>query len=660
MEQKSNVRNRAEKIYKNSREKFYFLLREVLSNSIQAVLIRKEKEMGRTDYIPRLVLEIALTEKECTISLEDNGEGFTENNSSCFDELDKKNEEKAEYRFHPLGQGRLAIVYFSDWARYETVYRDRKGELKKKAFPYPRKEGLFNLFEYDEESATEKDSYTKLEMGIYRQQSLSRAQTFFKKYATVDGLVVWFVETFFPYIVANKDLTVSLSFNGEERIINRESIESTSECLPFSVSLETGDEYNFKLWLIPCHEKLQGDNPIVCFARNLKAELGTGKLSYTIDSDDGYLLYLTSDFFDEFVDIKGERIEISSDAVAIINERVNLCLDQKFKNTIAKNKERTHRNFVSFQKKYPSLNAFVPEDGFTGSRTIIKEDDLVKRAIETKGRIEKKFWAREDALEYCGEKSYEDSVECQKLLNSSLHVYVKHRERVLARLHHLIRLYDDDMNPKPELENSVHELLFKRGAQLQRADGINHLHNLWILDDKFTTFSDSFKAKSTIAGKSLSDIYIWADNPEEIKQVLILELKSTTKAHNAGSKEEGMIAQVKRYAKAFYSHPTDIVNWDIDTSAIQIIGIILARKSDINKELTSDSAPGQYYSIPFLKDSFIVDDSFVREGEDPRKRVPIRIELYSFEDIYHLAAGRNEVFFRLLKNEFSIGEVEQE
>lgn len=43
MEQKSNVQYRAEKEYKNSREKFSLLLREIISNSIHAVLIRQSK-----------------------------------------------------------------------------------------------------------------------------------------------------------------------------------------------------------------------------------------------------------------------------------------------------------------------------------------------------------------------------------------------------------------------------------------------------------------------------------------------------------------------------------------------------------------------------------------------------------------------------------------
>ena len=44
MEQKSNVQYRAEKEYKNSREKFSLLLREIISNSIHAVLIRQSKK----------------------------------------------------------------------------------------------------------------------------------------------------------------------------------------------------------------------------------------------------------------------------------------------------------------------------------------------------------------------------------------------------------------------------------------------------------------------------------------------------------------------------------------------------------------------------------------------------------------------------------------
>lgn len=254
---------------------------------------------------------------------------------------------------------------------------------------------------------------------------------------------------------------------------------------------------------------------------------------------------------------------------------------------------------------------------------------------------------------------YDESEECQKLLNSSLHIYVKHRERVLKRLHSLIEKFDEEGIEKPELEKTVHELFFRRGKTLTQSENINHLHNLWILDDKFTTFSDSFKAKSTKNGQKLSDVYIWADDLDEIKQLLILELKSTTRAHNPGDKERGMIAQVKDYAKDVYNNPVNTLNWEVNTRFIQFLGIILARKSDINKELTSSNVNGTYDPIPFLNDSFYKDDYFNPTG-DPRIKVPIRIELYSFEDIYKLASSRNQVFFKLLKNEFEVTEEDEQ
>lgn len=175
---------------------------------------------------------------------------------------------------------------------------------------------------------------------------------------------------------------------------------------------------------------------------------------------------------------------------------------------------------------------------------------------------------------------------------------------------------------------------------------------MWIIDDKFTTFSNNFKAKSTKNGQSLTDIYVWADDPEKTRQVLLIEIKSTTKAHNAGDKYEGMIAQIHRYVRSFYNSPTKHLNWDVNTDKVQYTAIILARKSDIEKELMSTSVGGSYTPIPFLENSYYFDDFFPKTS--PKDKMPIRIELYSFEDIYYLASSRNNVFFKLLKNTFEI------
>jgi len=662
MEQRSNVQNRAEKEYKNSREKFYLLLREIISNSIQAVLIRKEKEKNASgSYIPEITLNVNYSDTRCAIDLRDNGEGFTEINSQCFDELDRKNSEKERYHFHPLGQGRLAIVYFSDKANYETVHKDLNGVMRKKSFPYPKPdEGLFSLFEFDEGGSNADDTYTDLRIEIDKQNSLSRANTFFKKYSDIGLLKQWMVETFFPAIVANDDLVIKLILNGDVEKITRKSIEAETESLPFDMTFEEEGKFDFKLWLIKRSAPLKKDNPIVCFARYLIAELENGKLRYTLDSDEGYSLYLTSEYFDEHVDTKGEKIEISSSDVAAINEKVNVLLDDYFKDIITRNQEESKRNLKNFKKRFPSLDAFIPDETVEENKGVMDEDDLVKTAIETKGKYEKRFWtqmSRPSSVD--DDVPYEETVECQKLLNSSLHIYVKHRERILERLFEMIKPYGENGEPKPELESEVQELLFKRGNLIDNSRDVNHLHNLWILDDKFTTFSSTLKGKSTKPGEEKSDIYIWSDDPKSVKQVLILELKSTTQAHNAGNARESMIGQVKRYATDVYNKPQQILNWNEDTSNIQYQAIILARKADIQKEVTSISAGGKFRRIPFLKDSRYKDDVFYPKNSDEIE-VPIRIELYSFEDIYKLASSRNEVFFRLLKKEFEVIEEKED
>lgn len=656
MEQKSNVQYRAEKEYKNSREKFFLLLREIISNAIHAVLIRESKD---NDYIPELNLDIVFDETQCKIELTDNGEGFNEKNQKYFEELDKKNTEKEKFNFHPLGQGRLAIVYFADSAEYETVYKDESGKYNKRIIPYPStSEGLFNFSEY-EEIEVKNNTYTKLTILINKQQTLSRAKTFFKSYSTYELFKQWFIETFFPFIISNETLVINISFNGNSFTIKKDSIEAETQKEPFELSLSDDNKYSFILWLIKNTKPMHRDNPIICFARNLRASLSNGHLSYSIDNNEGYTLYLTSNFFDEYVDTKGERIEVSCDDIVYIQNKINEILDDKFKKVIENNRKVSKRNLKNFQQKYPSLEAFIVESTIIEDKNIVNEGEIIQSAINEKSRIEKKFWNQIDRDPINEEDRFSDSEDCQKLLNSSLHIYVKHREIILQRLYTLIQRFDDEGNDKSELESTVHELFINRGTTLSNSSNINHLHNLWILDDKFTTFSNDFKAKSTKSGQPLSDIYIWADDPGKVKQILIFELKSTTKAHNAGNKEEGMIAQVKRYAQDFYKNPTKTLNWDIDTDRVQYTGIILARKSDINKELTSlNIGGGNFNPIPFLSDSYYYDDSFPKD-DNPRNKKDIRLELYSFEDIYELASNRNAVFFKLLKKEFEFNENEE-
>lgn len=648
MEQKSDVEYRAEKLYKNSREKFGYVLREVITNAIHASIIRLSKEQA--GYTPKVNIKVSANEKEAEIVIEDNGEGFTATNRKYFTHLDLKNIEKVNLNMFPQGQGRLSIVYFTDSATYTSVYKDSSGIVKENTFPYPKLgDSLFDIENGDGNISKESETGTTLRLLIIKQQTLGRAITFFSRYDTKDKVFNWFIDNFFPFFMEFPTLDINVNYLGEAFTINKINLEKSIDSLPFNVELNSdGSKTDFRVWIIQTDNNSKKKGNVYCYARHLQAEIGNGKLEYEIDLPAANYWLLTSSYFDLYVDSKGDRIEIESEEIEKIQIKLSFTLDEHYKEYIASNKKETKANIERAIKQFHSLKDFIDDDGNTYSKKIVKEPEIISAAIEKKGKIEKTYWVNRDV----------ENEDVNKLINSSLQIYVAHRSRVLDKFHEMILRFDDNGEYKTEPEDDIHDLFLKRGAKLTTSENINHLHNLWILDDKFTVFSETKRALSSKRGQKLSDIYLWIDDPEKANELLILELKSTTSAHNAGDPYESMVAQVKRYAAQFYKDPTKILSWDVKPQNILFSGIILARKSDINKELNSNNTSGSVNKIPYLDSSYFFNEKFSTTENEALlpKYEDIRIEMYSFEDIYELSRMRNKVFFKLLNGEYSIPE----
>ncbi|OGT14100.1 MAG: hypothetical protein A3F73_08795 [Gallionellales bacterium RIFCSPLOWO2_12_FULL_59_22] len=650
MEQKSDVVYRAEKLYKSAREKFGYLIREVVSNAIHATVIRSTQENG-TLYKPVVTVSINQEEGNVEIVVSDNGEGFTELNRKYFTHLDTRNPQKEKLHLHPKGQGRLAMVYFADRANFNSVYKTTDGVYLSKCFDYPELSlPLFDIEDAEGIKTDKTDTGTTLTLTLTKQQTCGRANTFFAKYSDTEKLKNWFIENFFPFFMEYEKLQLQIDLNGQKVALNRTHIEKTVSSIPFKVDFEdeTKSFCEFQLWLVKKEETPKTKNQIICFARHLCAELEEGKIEYEIDLPHAYDWFLISEYFDDHVDQKGDKIEIPLERVERIQLELSKELDRYFEMQIIQNRVATKGNIKSAKSKFQSLSVFIDEDRAASTRKVLGEVDLVNSAIENKGRAEKNYWIAPDS----------ESDDIGKLVNSSLHIYISHRGRVLEKFGGLIRKFDDDGGEKNEIEDDIHDLFLKRGQNLRSSTDANHLHNLWILDDKYTIFSETFRGLSSRKGQEASDIYLWSDDPDRPRELLILELKSTTSAHNAGNKYESMVAQVKRYAAQFYREPVKVLNWDIDPERILYSGIVLARKSDIYKELNSNNIGGTPKKIPFLDSSYFFNEDFSigdNAAVAPQYR-PIRIEMYAYEDIYRLASSRNNVFLKLLSGEYAVGE----
>ena len=645
MHQRSDPRFRAEKLYKHSKGKFGFLLRETVSNAIHAALIRADSENAET-FKPTVHIRINHDpeSKNAVIEVIDNGEGFNEHNRTFFDALDKPNNQKMRKNFHPQGQGRLAIVFFADTAEFRSTFKDSNGSRKFIAFPYPTDND--DMFSIPSETAlvNNEDPGTILKM-CFTKNNFSRFETYLKKIDGSENIGTWFTETFFGFIIDNKELALRIQYNdSEEILLTKGALEKKIVTINFEVDVEGQDCLEtFTIWLAVKGPKPKRGLDINCYARQLNADIEDAKLSYDIDLPEQYTAYLTSPYFDNNVDQKGDKIRIETSSIEEIQTHLNAALDKHFTDTIRKNRIETAKSIDKARTKYHSIAPFIERAPLENSRLTLSTTEILDEAIKTKGKAEKDYWVKENV----------NSDLVEKLVNSSLHVYINHRQRILTHLNEMISRLNNEGEEKKELEDTVHDIFLKRGTSLNDNKNNNHLHNLWILDDKYTIFTESRGAISTKRGEAKSDVYYWIDDPGKTKEILILELKSTTHAHNAGSKYESMVAQVSRYASKLYENPEKVIGRSLKPDQILYSAIILARKSDVYTEIRSSNVSGNYAKIPFLECSYYWNEKFALPAGlsvEPERK-DIRVELYSYEDIFELARSRNNVFFKLLAGE---------
>ncbi|MGP1474158.1 MAG: ATP-binding protein [Treponema sp.] len=647
MEQVSDVTFRAEKMYKNTRGKFGYVLREIIANAIHSTIIRQNTEENN-EYQPFVDIFIDRTKDNIKIIVKDNGIGFTEENRKYFSQLDYQNQDKIQYNFFPQGQGRLAIIYFTDGADYKSVCKEKNGDVKEINFFYPQRTN--ELFDDGKMSVVPTESTelkTIVTLNIRDKDKLKRANTFFDNHSNCEKLRDWIIDNFLSFFMEFENLSININYAAETFTIQRAALVADFVKKDFTISFKQEDiPHTFNIWIIKNTDS-KNNKKVLCYARYLQVELETNVLEYDIDLQDNTYWIITSDYFDLYVNSKGDKIEIPAiDAIAIQN-KLNETLDKYYENQIKENKKRTATNMKSTIKKYGSLRCFIDTKD-TPERKVLKSSDIINRAIDEKGKIEKRYWQSDG----------KETEESNKLINSSLHVYIEHRRRVLEQFHEMLKKFNKEGEENKHKEEEIHNLILKRGTKLSDTDNINHLHNLWLLDDKFTIFSETIKGLSSRQGEAKSDIYLWTDNPEKVNELLILELKSPTAAHNAGKAMAGMITQVKNYACAFYNNPEKIVGSAIDPQKVLYTGIIIAKTTDIYNELSSNNTTGNYTKIPFLDNSYVFNETFVtrKNKTSAPETYGIRIELYSYEDIYKLASNRNNVFIKLLNNEYSINE----
>lgn len=108
--------------------------------------------------------------------------------------------------------------------------------------------------------------------------------------------------------------------------------------------------------------------------------------------------------------MRGDKIEIGHEHIDKIQLYLKIELDKHFKSQIEKNRSETKEIIKIAEKKYPSLSGFIDKENLILKNIISKETDLIRDAIENKGKVEKNYWLKNES----------ETEDTYKLLNSSL------------------------------------------------------------------------------------------------------------------------------------------------------------------------------------------------------------------------------------------------
>ena len=644
MQHKSEVERRAEKEYKNKKHGFSYLLREVISNALHSCVLSQDCAQ------PRIDLNIFYEEDKTSVEVSDNGEGFTKENYDCFEVLDSLNAKKEDQHFFPKGQGRLAIVYYTDSCEFNSTFLEN-GSVYIRRFLYPKKDdvGLFDASECSKCNESENPEIkTKISMICTTQQKQLRAKTFFSEHDSAQKIKTWVLSNFMPFFLpcgevesrGRSNIVLDITFNEETAKISREDLNYFAERIEFSLSLN-GEEYPFCLWLLKDSNE-GGELQTISCARGLVVAVKPHDLKYDFSAKEKFKVFVTSAYFDDRVSSIGDAVELENEIYEVINGAISANLDAYFAAEIRENREKTKKHFSDYEKELPLFSQFLdPNVLAESSRRILEKKEIEAQACRKKIEEELKYFR--------GEKSEQTNL----VIRSGLAVYVKHRKTILEEFAKLLEQYETN-NP---CEREVHELICPPGDYYTGTEDY-FKHNLWIVDDKFAHFSYTHSAKS---GESLPDIAIhaYADNNEQPTEVVFIELKRPLGAHNAGSKDEDMTSQVLRYARTFFSESKGLGQnggaIDIDTKNCRFFGYILAGRDDIARERRKrreKDGLDLYIKIPFLQDSYFrdLDISPVNQDSDSSSsKKMMRLEMYAYSDLKRLCQNRNKVFFSLLE-----------
>jgi hypothetical protein len=460
---------------------------EAVSNSIHAINDRFGEERAAAKGRIDVAVDVDGEGDIASISITDNGVGFTPDNLTSFETSDSR----FKYKRGGKGVGRFIWIKMFDTIKVESVYK--KGLATKRiSFRFdPEKEDSIVNKQISSTSKTPLETKITLSDLRTEQRGRVRPTSYLKDLAL----------HFFPQFIAGTLPDINITYRGDTSSLNEfiaEQVEApirevvqvdfgegeaaiTIDHLLVDASISTGLRNSY---LLTAHGRLVGE-PVSIERKYVLKELANGK---------AYVAIVSSEFLDERVDqerlgfqLTGEQREILEDAVlgateAFLGAHIG--------------KLRSHQKITveTLLKEHPQLATQIANlDEYVANLAPSMDDEqIAQNLFVLLYREERELQRRIEGFDNLASLEPEIREQAEAVL-SEITNQEKHRlAELVVKRHQVLKVanlllkYENDEKQSYHYERVIHELICPMGEMYSSGDYGGH--NLWLIDDSLATY----------------------------------------------------------------------------------------------------------------------------------------------------------------------------
>ena len=557
-----------------------------------------------------------------TISIEDNGDGFTEQNFTNFSKTGKRKDLKHK------GVGRVVFLNYFRQVKIESIYGQHKREFIYDS-SFTNKSSIYKL------DNPQKNS-TKLVFSGFS-DNVVHSYSYLIPEKLGERIMLHFLLRLYDMQNTQRDFCISIGLNAKEEnpaqgFVSGEYSITPQKLTPLKhAKLDSEDLTLFNNHLDIFYFIRSGTTThyvttgIEIDGRTAELELIDAKM---IPAGHQILFLARSEYFTSKIDMARTTPKLSDSDSRIVKRVLQKGITKVLSEELPAFREKQQKIKNNFSQRYPFLTGYFEDDSIG-----LVDENKSLIAAQNKFLNDQKSVLEADALD---DELYEKSL---NLSSRVLTQYILYRNFIIQKL--------KSMNPENS-EEDIHNLILPKRKIISSEDFHQQIYNnnVWLLDDKYMSFStilsdeEMYKLIDVIAEpEELNDtkrpdiaIVFSRSLDENIPvDVVIVELKKKGASLDENVK---VTTQLWQRAKKLLQY------YQARIQRIWFYGVI-----SIDNEFSG------YLKDKGWKELFSLGNMYYLEEEISvnNDKVPVGYFLMPYDSLLADAKGRNETFLKILK-----------